>query len=222
MRSDKADTARSRAQKPNLRLEERFADEVRFIKSWFDNPLRMGAVTPSGPALAEMMARAVDATVPGPIVELGPGTGVITQALLARGLEPGRLVLVEFDPTFCALLAERFPGVRVVQGDAYGLAATLRDSLDALAAAVVSSLPLLTKPERTRQDLLAEAFGLMAPDGLFIQFTYGMTSPIPRNDASFAFEVEGSPRIWLNVPPARVWAYRRRGAGETRPPVFRQ
>ncbi len=188
------------------RAEGRFSDEVRFFRSWFDNPRLIGAVMPSGSALAETMARAVDPLVPGPIVELGPGTGVVTRALLLGGIEPGRLTLVEFDPNFCALLGERFPGVRIVQGDAYRLALTLRELLDAPAAAIVSSLPLLMKPEPMRAALLEEAFRLMAPGGRFIQFSYGLASPVPRN---MAFAVEGSPRIWRNFPPARVWIYRR-------------
>ncbi len=194
---------------PKPRLEERLSDEARFFRSWFDNPRLIGAVMPSGPALAEMMARGIDLSVPGPIIELGPGTGVVTRALLNRGIEPGRLILVEFNPTFCALLSERFPGMRIVKGDAYQLAATLRENLDAPAAAVVSSLPLLTKPEPMRTALLTEAFNLMAPDGLFVQFTYGLTSPVRRNRA---FEAEGSPRVWRNFPPARVWIYRRAGS----------
>jgi phosphatidylethanolamine/phosphatidyl-N-methylethanolamine N-methyltransferase len=193
---------------PEPRLEGRFADEARFFRSWFDNPMRIGALMPSGPALAETMARGVDLSLPGPIVELGPGTGVVTRALLNRGIGPGRLILVEFDPKFCALLGSRYPGVRIVHGDAYQLAATLRENLDAPPAALVSSLPLWMKPEPMRTALLTEAFDLMAQNGIFVQFTYGLTSPVPRNAA---FEVEGSTRIWRNFPPARVWIYRRAG-----------
>jgi phosphatidylethanolamine/phosphatidyl-N-methylethanolamine N-methyltransferase len=194
---------------PKQGTESRFSDEARFFRSWFGNPKQIGAVMPSGPVLAETMARAVDPALSGPIIELGPGTGVVTRALLNRGVAPGRLILVEFDPNFCALLGERFPGVRIVKGDAYRLAATLRGELEAPAAAVVSSLPLLTKPEPMRRTLLAEAFDLMAPDGFFVQFTYGLTSPVPR---SAGFAAQGSARIWRNFPPARVWVYRRGGS----------
>jgi phosphatidylethanolamine/phosphatidyl-N-methylethanolamine N-methyltransferase len=198
---------RERVSKP--RIDKRFADGARFLKCWFDHPRQIGAVAPSGAVLAEAMARAVDPSLPGPIVELGPGTGVVTQALLNRGIAAARLTLVEFDQAFCKLLAERFPGVRIVKGDAYRLAATLRGHLDAPPAAVVSSLPLLMKPEPIRSALLAEAFDLMAPEAVFVQFTYGLTSPVPR---TASFDVEGSPRIWRNFPPARVWVYRRAGS----------
>lgn len=217
MQKEPARSNRDPLLKPNFRIDDRLADEARFFKSWLDNPLLTGAVSPSGPALAQMMARAIDPAATGPIVELGPGTGVITKALIDRGIAPERLILVEYDANFCALLAERFPGVRVLQGDAYHLAATLGDTLAAPPAAVVSSLPLLTKPERVRLALLADAFELIAPDGVFVQFTYSLTSPIPRKGQSLAFEAEASPRIWLNLPPARVWIYRRAGDAHRAP-----
>lgn len=197
------------ASKPNVPLEERLADEARFFLSWLDNPMIAGAVSPSGRFLARMMAKYVDPLQAGPIIELGPGTGVITEALLARGVAPERLLLVEFDPGFCRLLAQRFPGVRVVKGDAYHLTETLGNRLGEPAAAIVSSLPLLMKPELQRLALLKDAFKCMAAEGRFIQFTYGPVSPIPRGRAAGpAFRVEGSPPVWLNLPPARVWIYR--------------
>ena len=132
------------------RLEDRLADEARFIKTWFDNPILTGAVSPSGRFLARMMARAVDPSGTGPIVELGPGTGPITQALLSRGVDPLRLLLVEFDSAFCRLLRKRFPRVQVVQADAYDLRQSLNGALPVRAAAIVSSLPLLNKPDSQR------------------------------------------------------------------------
>ena len=204
-------TRRSNPSRP--RLEERLADEARFIKSWIDNPVLTGAVSPSGRFLARMMARAVDPNGTGPIVELGPGTGPITQALLKRGVDPGRLLLVEFDGAFCRLLRKRFPTVQVVQADAYDLQSSLRDVLCEPASAIVSSLPLLNKPDADRLALVEGAFALMAPGGSFVQFTYGMNSPVPHSDD---YEADVSPPIWLNLPPARVWIYRRKGEAATR------
>ncbi len=202
------------AHRPEPSIEERFADEARFFRAWFENPKRTGAVSPSGRFLARTMARYVDPSTHGPIVELGPGTGPVTQALIRRGVAPERLILVEYDPAFCRLLQRRFPHCRVVRGDAYALDRTLRGVLSGPVAAVVSSLPLLTRPETERLALLDQAFGLMGPDGCFVQFTYGMGSPIPRGlrAAAQAFAAETSPPIWLNLPPARVWVYRPAGA----------
>ncbi len=192
------------AEKKGLRLD----DEVRFIRSWLEKPLTVGAVTPSGRYLARTMARYVDTNLPGPVIELGPGTGPVTEALVARGVDPSRLVLVEFNPVFCRLLRSRYPEATVVQGDAYSLKRLLETLLKEPAAAVVSGLPLLTKPLKTRLRLINEAFGLLRPDAPFIQFTYSMTTPpIPKGLSKV--KTEASERIWMNLPPARVWVYRK-------------
>ncbi len=198
-------------------IDELLPDEARFFKTWFENPLRTGAVSPSGRFLARMMARYVDPLIAGPIVELGPGTGPVTQALLQRGVAPDRLILVEYDVAFCRLLQRRFPRCQVVQGDAYDLSHTLAGVLDVEAAAVVSSLPLLNRSPRQRLNLIDQAFELMRADGCFVQFTYGMNSPIPlgsRHFLSQGISAEASPPVWLNLPPARVWIYRHGSALE--------
>jgi phosphatidylethanolamine/phosphatidyl-N-methylethanolamine N-methyltransferase len=190
-------------EKKGIRLD----DEVRFIRSWIEKPLAIGAVTPSGKALARTMVAYLDPSVPGPIVELGPGTGPVTEEMVAQGIDPERLILVEFDPTFCRLLRKRFPTATVVQGDAYSLRRLLGGMLDQPASAVVSGLPLFTKPLTTRLRLVHEAFGLMLPGAPFIQFTYATIPPIPK--ALDRVRSEGSERVWMNIPPARVWVYRR-------------
>ena len=193
----------ARALKKPLRLD----DEVRFLRSWIDKPLHMGAVMPSGKALARTMSAFVDKDAKGPVVELGPGTGAITTALLAHGIDQSRLVLVEFNPTFCALLRERYPLATVVQGDAYALRDTLWEVLKQPASAVVSGLPLVTKPMLTRLKLIRDAFAAMSPGAPFVQFTYSVAPPIPKTLPGVS--TEASERIWMNLPPARVWVYRK-------------
>ena len=185
----------------------RLDDEVRFIRSWIERPLTMGAVTPSGKILARTMARYVDPDSDGPVVELGPGTGPVTEALVQAGVAPSRLVLVEFNPTFCRLLHSRYPDATLVQGDAYSLRRLLETLLLQPAAAVVSGLPLVTKPIRMRLRLIRDAFDLMLPGAPFVQFTYSVAAPLPRRLSGFS--VEASERIWMNLPPARVWVYRK-------------
>jgi len=192
------------------RFEERkgirLDDEVRFIRSWIEKPLTTGAVTPSGRALARTMASYVDPEREGPVIELGPGTGPVTEALVAQGVDPARLVLVEYDRTFCRLLRERYPEATVVQGDAYSLKRLLTGLLRQPAAAVVSGLPLFNKPLRMRMRLVFEAFALMSPGAPFVQFTYNAVAPIPKRIDRVS--AEASERIWMNIPPARVWVYR--------------
>ena len=189
--------------KKGIRLD----DEVRFIRSWLERPLSIGAGTPSGKILARTMARYVDPNSTGPVGELGPGTGPVTEALVAAGVAPSRLVLVEFNPNFCNLLRARYPDATLVQGDAYSMRRLLETLLLQPAAAVVSGLPLITKPITTRMRLLRDAFDLMLPGAPFVQFTYSVASPVPKRLGGFS--VEASERIWMNIPPARVWVYRK-------------
>lgn len=192
-----------RASKKPLRLD----DEVRFLRSWIEKPLHMGAVMPSGRFLARTMAQYVDPHASGPVVELGPGTGAITNALVEHGVDQKRLVLVEYNPSFCALLRDRYPQARVLQGDAYTLRDTLWNVLAAPASAIVSGLPLVTKPMLTRLKLIRDAFASLAPGSPFIQFTYSVVPPIPKSLPGVT--TEASERIWMNLPPARVWVYRK-------------
>lgn len=191
-------------QKPRLN------DEMRFLQSWFQSPLKTGAVSPSGRALAKMMASYLDPRLDGPVIELGPGTGPVTRALLARGFAPERLFLIEYNREFCGLLRKRYPGVTVIHGDAYAMYDTLHDRLPGPAVGTISSLPLFTKPPQERDRMVNEAFDLSRPGAPFVQFTYAVVSPIPLKPGEIHGEV--SPRVWWNLPPARVWAYRRPSA----------
>ena len=193
----------ARALKKPLRLD----DEVRFLRSWIEKPLHVGAVMPSGKLLARTMAQYVEVKSEGPVVELGPGTGAITSALIDHGVDQKRLVLVEYNPGFCALLRDRYPQAKVVQGDAYSLRDTLWNVLSVPAAAMVSGLPLVTKPMLTRLKLIRDAFVALAPGAPFVQFTYSVAPPIPKSLPGVS--TEASERIWMNLPPARVWVYRK-------------
>ncbi|MEO6783967.1 MAG: rRNA adenine N-6-methyltransferase family protein [Bradyrhizobium sp.] len=193
----------ARVLKKPLRLD----DEVRFLRSWIEKPLHMGAVMPSGRVLARTMAQYVDVNSKGPVVELGPGTGAITNALIDHGIDQKRLVLVEYNPGFCALLRDRYPHAKVVQGDAYTLRDSLWDVMKVPASAVVSGLPLVTKPMLTRLKLIRDAFLALAPGAPFVQFTYSVAPPIPKSLPGVS--TEASERIWMNLPPARVWVYRK-------------
>jgi phosphatidylethanolamine/phosphatidyl-N-methylethanolamine N-methyltransferase len=190
-----------------LKKPPRLDDEVRFLRSWIEKPLHMGAVMPSGRVLARTMAQYVDVDSKGPVVELGPGTGAITNALIDHGIDQKRLVLVEYNPGFCALLRDRYPHAKVVQGDAYTLRDSLWDVMNVPASAVVSGLPLVTKPMLTRLKLIREAFLALAPGAPFVQFTYSVAPPIPKSLPGVS--TEASERIWMNLPPARVWVYRK-------------
>jgi phosphatidylethanolamine/phosphatidyl-N-methylethanolamine N-methyltransferase len=195
---------------PRKRLfgRERFENEARFLRSWIESPLLTGAVAPSSKYLAQAMASYVDPRASGPIVELGPGTGPVTEAIVGRGVEQERLVLVEYNPEFAQLLKRRFPRAAIVCGDAYDVRDALADVVTEPCAAFVSSLPLFTKPLGQRLDLLSAAHELSRPGAPFIQFTYAVVAPMPTRSPFYV--ATASERIWRNVPPARVWVYRSR------------
>lgn len=184
-------------------------DQLHFIKGWLAKPLQVGAISPSGPALARRMAAFVDPSIPGSVVELGPGTGPVTRALLEHGVAPEELYAIEYSAEFAILLRAKYPGVNVVQGDAYALDQTLAGHrLDMPLNAVVSSLPLLTRPPEARRALLDKVLSMLRPGGAFIQFSYGLVPPIDPDPKAFDLDVTG----WVvrNLPPARVFVYLRR------------
>ncbi len=181
-------------------------DELRFLHSLITRPRTTGAVSPSGPTLTRMMASHVDPAEDLPVIELGPGTGVVTKALIERGVNPSRIIAIEYSPEFCALVRERFPGVTVIQGDAYDLDGTLAGRADRVSA-VVSSLPLVARPLPDRLRLIEAGLARMTPGKPFIQFSYLRKGPIEAPPPTFT--AEASPWIWMNIPPARVWLYRR-------------
>ncbi|TFF18788.1 methyltransferase domain-containing protein [Jiella endophytica] len=187
------------------------SDEARFFRGWLQRPLITGAVSPSSRALGRAMA----AYVPDPaafsanskVLELGPGTGVVTQMLIARGVPERSLVLVEYSSEFCKLLKKRFPDAEVIQGDAYSIGASLPQwiGVDPLEA-VVSSLPLFTRPDEMRETVIGRSLERMQPGAPFIQFSYALTQPV--KPARIGARLELSPWIKRNLPPARVLVYR--------------
>ncbi len=180
------------------------ADFVRFFRSWVSDPMRVAAVAPSSERLARLMTQEIQ-PLTGPILELGPGTGVFTRALLARGIPESALTLVEFGEEFAVRLRGRFPEARVVQMDAAQLGQCgLFD--DAPFGAVVSGLPLLSMPPEKVAAIVGGAFEAMKPGGAFYQFTYGPRCPVPKLVLE-SLGLKGT-RIGStvrNIPPAGVY-----------------
>jgi len=184
-----------------------------FLKRWLRRPFAMGAVMPSGRLLAEAMAEATKSVLegrPGHIVELGAGTGEVTKALLAAGIAPDRLALVERDPELATFLRRHFPGPRIIEGDASRLPRLLADHGVTAVAAVVSSLPLLSLPAAVVDGIVGGVFEALPEGGALVQFTYGPKPPVPRALRE-RLHLDGAhgKRIWRNVPPAVVWTFRR-------------
>jgi len=177
-------------------------DIVRFVRTWSTT----GAIAPSGRALARRMTDHVDPSASDPVLELGPGTGVVTRALIELGVAPERIVAVEFNPEFCTILERRYPQIRVIQGDAYDLATTLGGFHEGSFTAAVSSLPLLLRPPPDRRGLVLDVLSRLATGGALTQFSYSPKPPVPPSPVEYS--LDGSGWIVMNMPPARVWTYR--------------
>jgi len=189
--------------------------ELVFFSKWLQAPLRVASVTPSSAYLARAMA----ATLPpgdGLVVELGGGTGPITQALLDTGLDANQLAVIERDPHFCRYLKQRFGVARLICGDAFHLQTLINGQVDDTPVrAVVSGLPLLTMSPLLQRQLLAQALALTHGLGPFIQFSYAWGSPLKSSvQASLGLSARCAANVWRNLPPAKVWVYEARHADD--------
>ncbi len=172
-----------------------------FLRGLLTDPHAVSAPTPSSPALCAAIAAKVDVTRPGMVLELGPGTGVVTEALLARGVASERLVTIEACAYFAGLLRQRLPDVGVIEGDAFAFERYL--PAQTRIAAIVSGIPLLLFPTNRRRDLIERALAAQGPGGSFIQLSYGWLPPIPTMSG---VRLRRSV-IWRNFPPAFVWTF---------------
>jgi phosphatidylethanolamine/phosphatidyl-N-methylethanolamine N-methyltransferase len=186
-------------------LTTTFADNLRFLRALITRPKDIGALLPSSPALAKAIARQVHPHG-GPVLEVGAGTGVISEALLARGVPSESLTLLEYDRDLSRHLQARFPHVHVIQGDAFDLDHTLGPRYAAPFGAIVSGLPLLNHPPARRRAFMEGVAARLMPGAPFIQFSYGPQPPVPPLPGH---SVMRAALVLANIPPAKVWVYRK-------------
>ena len=162
---------------------------------------------PSSSALAQLMASHVERGDDDYIVELGAGTGAITRGLIAAGLPEDRLVLVELDPAMSTVLAQQFPRVQIITGDATKLTEILPSHVRGHIAMVISGLPMLARPLEFQQAIVDASFAVLRPGGAMLQYTYAPVSPLPRRRLGLTGKLLG----WAasNLPPAAVWRFTR-------------
>src|SRR3990167_8788838 len=169
-----------------------------FFKALFMNPRATGALFPSSKYLARNMAACIDATKPGYILELGPGTGAITKGILESGIPAEKLIALELVPELAEKLQCRFPAITVIRGNAMYLSELLKDKHPI--HTIISSLPLRSLTKSDRDVILAEIPKILGSNGQFIQFTYSM-----KNNSDFYpknFKLMRSFLVWRNIPPA--------------------
>ncbi len=177
-----------------------------FLRRWLANPLQMGSVVPSSPALGRKIAALVERRGEEVVLELGAGTGAISRALLAGGVPAERLVVVEIVPEMARHLARELPGVTVVEGDAFALSDALPAALHGRIGTAICGIPLVLLPLE-RQRAFVDAVEAVAPGRGFLLYTYCVTSPLPWKALGLSAKREAFTP--LNVPPASVWRYRR-------------
>ncbi|WP_408952042.1 class I SAM-dependent methyltransferase [Lysobacter sp. Hz 25] len=185
------------------------ADTLSFFRAWLSNPLQIAAIAPSSTALARLMTSEISAGS-GPVLELGPGTGAFTRALLVRGVPERDLILIEHSADFASLLQRRFPAARVRHMDAARLA-TLQLFETGGIGGVVSGLPLLSMSPRKVMAILCGAFGGLHPDGAFYQFTYGPNCPVSQRILDrLGLKAKRIGGTLVNMPPASVYRITKR------------
>lgn len=184
-------------------------DTALFMQEWLANPQGVGAVAPSSRNLAEAMAKWVPSDPESYVLELGPGTGVVTEALLRRGLRQERLVAIEQNSNMTRVLREKFPRAQIITGDAWKLDDLLRRRREPIekVGAVISSLPLLNFPPADAERLAEKIRVVLEPSGKWVQFTYRIHRLRPRGAASF--RMRATKIVWFNLPPARVSVFQK-------------
>jgi phosphatidylethanolamine/phosphatidyl-N-methylethanolamine N-methyltransferase len=185
------------------------ADSTLFLREWLVNPQRTGSVAPSSPQLGAAMARWLPRDPESFVLELGPGTGAVTDALLKYGLREDRLIAIEHNPTLAKLLRKRFPAARIIAGDAWDLDTLLADLPQPVSSvgAVISSLPLLNFPKREAEALAVKIRTILDPRGRWVQYSYHLIKN--RSHGADDFRLVASKIVWWNLPPARVHVFQK-------------
>ncbi len=188
-------------------LVQRFDEELRFFKGWIDKPRAVGSIIPTSSVTSRRMASVINPQSGLPVLELGPGTGVITKAILETGIAPEKLWTVEFSEDFVEHLRRDFPRVNVIQGDAFNLDETLGEHRDLTFDSIISGVPLLNFPVPQRVAYVEDLLDRMPAGRPIVQLTYGPKSPVPPGKGNYT--VEHFDFIIRNLPPTQLWIYRR-------------
>jgi phosphatidylethanolamine/phosphatidyl-N-methylethanolamine N-methyltransferase len=185
------------------------SDSTVFLREWIANPQRTGAVAPSSPQLGAAMARWLPRDRESFVLELGPGTGAVTDALLKQGLREDRLVAIENNPNLAKRLRKRFPRAQIITGDAWQMDDLLRELREPVGSvgAVISSLPLLNFPKAQADELAQKIRAVLEPRGRWVQYSYQIVKD--RSRGADDFKLLASKIVWFNLPPARVSVFQK-------------
>ncbi|MBY5463148.1 SAM-dependent methyltransferase [Rhizobium leguminosarum bv. trifolii] len=189
------------------RFGKRFDNEIRFFRGMMQGPKTVGSIVPTSSITAKRMASVVDIHSGLPVLELGPGTGAITKAILGRGVRPENLVAIEYSTDFHKHLLRTYPGVHFINGDAFDLQTTLGNFGGLTFDSVVSGIPLLNFPMAKRISLLESLLDRLPAGRPMVQISYGAISPIAANPDRY--HIQHFDFVMRNIPPAQLWIYKR-------------
>lgn len=181
-----------------------FTTGIAFIKEILKSPRRMGTICPSSYALARNMADKIDKDSDGLIIELGAGTGCITEALIQRGIDPSRLIIIDYSKIFVDILRDKYPALKIIQGDACELSSFIGNIKNV--KYVISSLPFASFKKEEQSRIISEIDKIM-PDGKIIQYTYVFMKE--HTIKKFGYKCISSSITWKNMPPAKVMEFSR-------------
>ncbi|EEQ97009.1 phosphatidylethanolamine N-methyltransferase / phosphatidyl-N-methylethanolamine N-methyltransferase [Brucella intermedia LMG 3301] len=188
------------------KLAAKFDEEIRFFKGWIDGPKAVGAILPTSSVTARRMASVIDTGSGLPVLELGPGTGVITKAILKQGVKPADLYSIEYSQDFVDHLNTIFPEVNIIQGDAFDLDSALGEKKDQKFDCIISAVPMLNFPMDRRIQLVESLLSRIPRGRPLMQITYGPLPPVPAGRGNYT--VQHYDFVVRNVPPAQLWVYR--------------
>ncbi len=195
------------------KLTTKFGDKLEFAKSLVSKPKTVGAIAPTSARTAAKMTSLIRPDSGLPVLELGPGTGVITKAILDRGVNPENIYSIEYSASFIPGLKRRYPGINFIHGDAFNIAEIAKQLGIERFDCVISALPLLNFPISQRIRLVVAALKLVDQGQSMIQFSYGPNSPVPERSKNF--EVGHLGTVLRNIPPARIWTYTSSNQGKS-------
>ncbi|WP_320200729.1 phospholipid N-methyltransferase PmtA (plasmid) [Agrobacterium sp. rho-13.3] len=189
------------------RFGRRFEEELRFFKGMVDQPKKVGAIVPTSGVTSRRMASIIDPQSGLPVLELGPGTGCITKAILERGVRPEAVTAIEYSTDFYHQLLCSYPGVNFINGDAFDLNVTLGEQKHQMFDCVISAVPMLNFPMASRINLLDNLLNRIPAGRPVIQISYGPVSPIVAQP--HLYKIRHFDFVLRNIPPAQLWTYTR-------------
>lgn len=178
-----------------------------FFQRLIKNPRALGAVAPSSRRLARLICQQVVRQKDDYVIEIGAGTGSFTRQLLASGVSPSHLIVIELDKELCAFMQKKFPEVRIIQGNACDLENLVPKQIIGKISTIVSGIPMVNLSYAIRKSIVDSCFSVMKPGGQLLQFTYGPMSPLASKKMNLSQKRIGY--VFMNVPPATVWKYQK-------------